>query len=511
MLRSVFRTKEGKIITVILIFIVIIIGAFAYTNYSENKQYKEQAVMAENYLNSGDFEQAVNAYLKAMSMKNSGQELLSIGLSEAYIGVNDYDNALETLRSCYQKTSGVRIKEKIEEVTSRKTDYDYLQIISRADIYFSNKEYDKAIDEYEKAKLIKSKEIIAYHSIAEAYIEKGEYGLAKEELIEGIELTQSDELNQILDTVDVLLLKQQYDLLVAAAAEYIYQENYEDGIKSYKEAIMLMPKEEQAYSQLADTYLAQQNYQKAVTLLQDALKQTQSDVLKGLLSNASELLLKEKERKEILSELYEAFDKADGNKIKEIMNTEAFKTEIAVDSPLYYSPLGEGDISKGYGMIIYDSENIYSGEISESMKKGSGVYAMLVENKGEQGYYYYNGEWSNDIPNGNGKSVEETVLKDENSVKYNSKIVTEGSYFNGTENGSMKKTFYVNGIETGNILYSAENGIPTPITDENGQITQAEEGKPYVIGILNRGIEPTNEYYSVEPGTIWGVKPFIAR
>jgi len=509
MLRGVFRTKERKIITAILVIILIISAVFAYMKYEEKNKYVEQTVMAEKYRVEGNYKQAVEAYIKALSMKNSDEELLSIGLAEAYIGVNDYDKALEVLRSCYQNTSGVNIKEKIEDVTSRKTDYEYLQIISRADIYFSNEEYDKAIAEYEKAKLIKSKEVISFQRISEAYIKIGNYNLAREEVLEGLALTQSGELESMLDEVDEYLLRQQYDMVITEAAEYIYQENYEDGIKKYEEAIKLLPKEEQAYSALAATYISMEEYQKAVTLLQGVLVQVKSDELEGLLEEAFEMITAIKVREKILSDLYEAIDEVDTNKIMELLSTDIFKEKIVAKTPVYYNPVGEGNLVNGHGLIIYDSEHIYYGEIRERMKKGSGLYFMLSSKIDVQGYYYYQGEWNHDIPNGTGKTVEETTLLNAEGKLTSSTTVTEGVFSNGTENGSMHKYFYTDGKETGNVTYVAKNGKPVAITEDNGLPILAEEGKPYAIGKLFLGENWGGEYYYVEPITSWGVKPFI--
>jgi tetratricopeptide (TPR) repeat protein len=506
MLRGVFRTKEGKIIAAILGLIVITIGVFVFINKTDNKQFVEQAVMAENYLKSGSFEQAVEAYTKALSIKDSDQQLLSIGLAEAYVGMNDYDNALEVLRSYYQKTSGIKIKEKIEEVTSAKTDYEYLQSISRGDIYFANSEYDKAITEYEKAKLIKSKEVTAYKLIAEAYIEIEEYNLAREEVIEGQALTQSHDLAEVLAKVNTYLLKEQYDTIVELAAEYIYQENYKDGIAKYEEAILLLPEEAMAYNGLVETYLTQKKYNKAVLLLQDVLAKIKNDELANLLEKATALKEAEDQRNNILSELYHAMEDRDATKISAVLNLDFFQEEMAADAPIYYGSR-EGNIQNDYGMIIYDSENVYLGNIKNSVKKGKGFY--YTQNNKEQGYYYYEGEWYNDIPNGEGKTEEVRVLVNEEKIEFESKTITEGLFYNAMENGTMQKYFYVNGEETGRVQYSAQNGISMPMTMQSNQSFPTTEDDEYIIGMLYLGDQPTGEYYKVEPHTIWGVKPFM--
>jgi tetratricopeptide (TPR) repeat protein len=508
MLHGAIRTKEGRIIAAILGFVVIMIGIVVLLNYSQGKQFNEQAVMAENFLKTGSYEQAATAYLNAMSMKNSDQQVLTIGLSEAYIGLNDYDKALEVLRACYQKTSGIKIKEKIEEVTSEKTDYEYLQSISRAEAYFANKEYEKAITEYKKAKSIKSKEVLSYKRITEAYTNLGEYALAHDQVLEGQALTQSEDLAELLLWVDSYLMKEQYNTIVTQAAEYIYQENYEDGIAKYEEAILLLPSEDKAYQGLAETYLAQENYKQAVSLLQNALQLVKSAQLEDLYNQANELKGLEEERDIILSKLYHSLEKKNFTETQGIMNLISFKERIAIETPIYYGD-EEGDISQGYGMIIYDSKKVYVGDIKEGIKKGFGVYFMLTESKLGQGYYCYEGEWNNDIPNGTGKTVEVIILSNETDGKYVSKTVTEGNYYNATENDIMKKNFYVKEEETGRVSYTARDGIPMPISYQKGQPTPAPDSETYEIGQLYLWDQPTGKYYSVKAKTIWGVKPFM--
>ena len=46
----------------------------------------KQTVMAQELLESGNYNEAIEAYQKAMSMKYGDEELLSVGLAEAYAG-----------------------------------------------------------------------------------------------------------------------------------------------------------------------------------------------------------------------------------------------------------------------------------------------------------------------------------------------------------------------------------------------------------------------------------------
>lgn len=510
MLHGVFRTKEGKVIIAIMGLSVIIIGGFVFAGYTKDRQFGEKAAIAENYLNAGSYEQAIEAYEQALSMKNSDQELLTVGLAGAYAGINEYDKALEVLRSCYQKTSGLQVKEKIEEIISEKTEYEYLQSVSRAKVYYKNKDYDKAIDEYEEAKQIKSKDVTAFQGIVDAYIEMGEYDLAKEEVLEGQAITKDKNLDISLAVVDSYLRKEDYDTLIKKAAEYIYQENYDDGIEMYMEAIKLMPKENEAYIELAQIYLAKKQYEKVIEILSNAIELVENKEIKSLLTQAEEANTLEEERNKLMSQLYYALMDRKIAHITSIMELPIFSEDFVEDIPVCY-PSGEIDNIAGKALIIYDNKTVYYGEFHDGKKQGEGIYFTITEGSLENGYYYYEGHWNKDFPNGSGRTVEEKTLVNDRDEKYISITTTEGGFVNAVENGRMTRYFTVDGEDAGKMMYTAKNGVPMPLSSENKQVTPTPEASVYVIGILSLDNEVTGEYYSIEPQTIWGVKPFLNK
>jgi hypothetical protein len=67
MFHELFRTKERKVIGVILGAVLIILLGIVISGASDGKQQLEKAVMAENYLNAGSYEEAVKAYQEALS------------------------------------------------------------------------------------------------------------------------------------------------------------------------------------------------------------------------------------------------------------------------------------------------------------------------------------------------------------------------------------------------------------------------------------------------------------
>lgn len=193
------------------------------------------------------------------------------------------------------------------------------------------------------------------------------------------------------------------------------------------------------------------------------------------------------------------------------MRNSFFMDKIATGEPIYYSSLGEGKVSENYAIVILDKNNIYGGSINaDGMKKGIGTYFVLKDRKDGNGWYYYEGEWDNDIPNGAGITTEEDILTNEDGSTYSAKVITEGTYLNGYENGLMHKYFYTDGQEDGNLTYTVYKGVPEPFLDENGQqIT--DENNRVAIGEIYYNGKPSKEYYYVGPGYKFNVKSYSKK
>jgi len=505
MIKEIFKKYKRRLMFVFVVLFLLVAVLVSYNIYRARRRYEEQAVMAQEYLDAGSYEEAIEAFKKAMTMKYGNKDVLSIGLAEAYAGINDYDKALEVLRSSYEERKTTELKEKIEEITARKADYNYYQLISYGDTYYANEEYDKAINEYEKAKLIKSKEETTYVKIVDAYIAMGKYDLAKEEIEEGMALIESDKLKLKLNYVDQKLKEQKYEEILNKASEYIYQENYEEALNNYAEAIRLMPQVDTAYTQMAELYISLDEYETARAILQNYLRSYESKTAKEILDKANELIEQKKEKQRILNELYIALNVADTEAITRIMKNGFFTDVIAPLAPYYYSPSGDVKLTMAYGMMIYDKNTIYAGGFKDEMKKGIGIYFVLNPEKGID-WYYYQGEWSNNMPNGMGRTVEAKHVKDEEGNRQELITKTSGMFNYGLEDGLMQKVFYTNNEETGCVNYTAQAGVPEPYLDENGQEIMADKPGYYVIGEIYNGNEPSGEYYSVRNGTTFSVK-----
>lgn len=80
---------------------------------------------------------------------------------------------------------------------------------------------------------------------------------------------------------------------------------------------------------------------------------------------------------------------------------------------------------------IYPLDGVYSGDISNDLPNGVGTYLSGTE--GEAEYFYYDGEWKNGLPDGEGKL--ERVNKEGDPYIYT------GGFANGVFNGHGKKEY----------------------------------------------------------------------
>ena len=155
--------------------------------------------------------------------------------------------------------------------------------------------------------------------------------------------------------------------------------------------------------------------------------------------------------------------------------------------------------------MIYDKNNIYAGGFKDEMKEGIGIQFIMNPDK-ESGWYYYQGEWNYNMPNGMGKTVEEKYIRDNEGNLIKQTIKTSGMFIYGLEDGQMQKEFYENDEEKGYVNYTVDEGIPRLYLDEYGQEVTADLPGYYVIGKIYHNNEPTGEYYSIKAGIRFSVK-----
>ena len=134
------------------------------------------------------------------------------------------------------------------------------------------------------------------------------YDLAQEELLEGLTITNNEELIDALEMVESYIMKQQYESIIIKAKEFFYQENYEDATSQFNVAISLFPKDPQGYIGLAEIYITQKKYDEAINLLEGAKNLIYNEEIRRMFDKAIELKEEEKKMKETLEKIYDTLE-----------------------------------------------------------------------------------------------------------------------------------------------------------------------------------------------------------
>ncbi len=157
------------------------------------------------------------------------------------------------------------------------------------------------------------------------------------------------------------------------------------------------------------------------------------------------------------------------------------------------------EIQTGVGMAAYTNGYYYFGNFENGLRNGKGIYFAASIHHNNLEYYIYNGYWKNDLPEGNGT----ITYVDNYGESDESSSVTVGTFSSGLENGVMKLKKVVKGNVLGIIEYTAENGVPKAMKDQNGSVDKTKDGK-YVIGVYTNG--DTMTLATVEKGIVWKVQ-----
>jgi hypothetical protein len=151
--------------------------------------------------------------------------------------------------------------------------------------------------------------------------------------------------------------------------------------------------------------------------------------LKELLELATEKQQVEEEKISFLSELRDALAKKDIAKVFSITGSDFYQTEILQEVPVYYGVTSEDESRIGDSLVIYDETHMYYGNLNNGMKQGTGIYLSLISNDVGDCYYYYEGEWSNDIPGGKGKIIDTELKRNSSGEVHEYMTETEGTFF----------------------------------------------------------------------------------
>lgn len=191
----------------------------------------------------------------------------------------------------------------------------------------------------------------------------------------------------------------------------------------------------------------------------------------------------EEAHSDTLQKLYECFAAEDLDAVKDMMRTEEFSDladEVIGSNSFYYGTKTPEGSREGKGIAVYENGYYYYGDFAGNLRSGHGILMRAVYSESSAiGSFVYEGEWSNDKPNGQGKCTS-NYYKDKIGASGLSKQVITGTYTDGLENGQMTLEGTPKGGGTVKYSYTAENGVAKKISDEDsgvkGQYIIAKSG-----------------------------------
>ena len=259
----------------------------------------------------------------------------------------------------------------------------------------------------------------------------------------------------------------EYKNQIAQGNKYVEDFDYEKAEESYLKAIKIDPKRKKPYLKLADIYVAQEKYDKAVKILEDASKNVTVTEKKG-------------EDKQDISEVKQEIE----TKKEEISNASEYtwvvKPEIEADD-IYYLR-GKDEFSH--------SEN-------EMQKQLLNRYAV-IKTGDTYGLIGMDGKWYKDL-----KCTEVGVVLDYYNLKikdsiYSTEYGTEKNDFYVDENDELKETvamygsdygmqgtyyYYNNVLHNSMIVTSEEQMLPVILNELTTAIPLRQASKEYPGGI----------------------------
>ena len=115
------KKKKKWILPVIIGVIAVLLAVILVTIIavsSPKRAYQKQLDLGEKFLTELDYENAILAYEEAIRINPRGPEGY-LGLADAYVGIEDYDKALEVLQEGYRITGSEEIEKRIQELSEK--------------------------------------------------------------------------------------------------------------------------------------------------------------------------------------------------------------------------------------------------------------------------------------------------------------------------------------------------------------------------------------------------------
>ena len=272
--------------------------------------------------------------------------------------------------------------------------------------------------------------------------------------------------------------QEQYDL----GQKYLTEGNYEEAILAFTAAIEIDPKQALAYVGRGDAYVAQAGTLSgadAQALYEKALADYETAASLGDAAAAEKLaaLRATVAAEPLLAELYARFSAEDIEGAKTLMRQADYQALSAgVEAvPLVY----EGE--PGTVAAVYSGDYYYFGGWRNGQRSGHGLWIRAVFDDGDLDAELYDGQWSGDLPNGEGTILRERSadkIQVEEGYTTSVKTVICGTFQDGMYHGTILEVWHMNdGSVHEWTPITAVNGVYQPMADPPAEIMERDCAK----------------------------------
>ncbi len=220
--------------------------------FQEIQAIKDLIAKGDAFFDAREYQRAVDTYLEALLL-DTGDVSINTKLGETYLKLGNYVEAKQTFEEIRRiKPDHVLVRNYLERI-------DVHEIVKEGDDYRELRDYQKALDTYYKAFKIDPNNVAALFGTAMVFLEKKEIDKAITifDKIINMDSLYEEEFKHILNHVAINLGKQGL---------------HDKAVGIYQKAIVLDPKDEVLFFNLAQAYVRKKNYSEAKKFLIKALE-----------------------------------------------------------------------------------------------------------------------------------------------------------------------------------------------------------------------------------------------
>ena len=265
----------------------------------------------------------------------------------------------------------------------------------------------------------------------------------------------------------------------------------DEALLCYQNAIAYMPDNKTAYWSIANIYEARGDEDTMLEVLHKGFEATGDESMnakvfdieeeRARIKAEEEARIAEEEAKRAeeearaakLEPLKQLFIDKDYDAIKDKLREEeyvAFSDEVIGDNSYYLGDFDTEGNREGYGIAVYENGYYYYGEFHGNVRSGHGVLMRAsYSDSSSIGSFLFEGEWSDDKPNGNGVA-KSNYFKDRISATDLATKEISGNYTNGLEDGTMTLVGTTRSGAKRKFTYKAKDGIAEKSSNDSSGV-----------------------------------------